>query len=470
MLRIILSVCAIIIFNVYSYAQILIVKADLGSCPKCQIPLSLLRPSTNEIPTYILLPEDLKDASNEIEQMYGLRKMGFVTLYDDEIASKFVASSVPYLYLLDATGNILWKKPLLEITGDEIIKGNKLYAEAHVFRNSETQINKILYNKLYSFDYVLHRLKVHMIGDTLTYKMTDSDKLLAMKKSGLKQAKLSSEAQAFFSINKQFNPSFIGYYPFTSEEVFLMGRYYLASAVDTNTVIAPKNAIFHYKGIRLVKVSPISDVNLIPGYAMDPANFIIVDTQTLLLQFTISQQIPLKRPAKFIGLFRLINGSYVFDRQLDIELPSVYKSNFGYNLISFSASSYPFLAMPFGLEIYNLKNQKTIRVTFPKEVDYSEVNINTLIEVGDKDVPYKNLSLDYDESTNTIYLINYYLNNHYLQLINPESGEVKAVIQLNGLIPGLSKSKYIAVNAKSKVLYVEGKSKMVYGYPLFILK
>lgn len=451
-------------------AQVLVAKVNFGSCPKCQVPLSLLSPASNQIPTYLALPSDSRSDSVELEEAYGIRSKGIIVLYNDALYDFLPDKHQSTLFLLDATGHIVWKKSLLELNQGDVSAGNSLYLKSYAYKKKGTEINYIKYNKRFAFDLVLGKLSIYGYEDTSVYKMTEKDQQVAMKKSGQKQEEMTDEAKAFFALNKQYRPSFVSFYPLSTDEVFLMGRYYMAERKGENTTIIPQNALFYHKNRKAVEVYPISTKNLPEGYSFDPSNFIMPNRQTILMPFFIAQEMPFRKPAKFAGMFVLKNGIYEFQQQLGLELPDVYKTNFGYNLVSFRIADYPFLMMPFGTDIYDVQTSKAIRMPFLHRVDYGNITPQDLVERGNEAVPFRNVDLVYDNKRNLIYIVSQYQKKYYLCILEASTWKARQIIQLNRYIPSIDESDHIFVSREADALYTENKWGYVYGFPISIMR
>lgn len=249
-----------------------------------------------------------------------------------------------------------------------------------------------------------------------------------------------------------------------------MGQYYLAIRDGENTTIAPQNVLFRYDSKKLQETYPISLKNLPPVYSFDASSMILPDDTTLLLPFFTETQLPFKGPGRFIGVFKLHKGRFEYERQLNLELPDVYKNNLGTNIVSFQKCSYPYLVLPFGKEIYNLKTGKMSHMPFPKLVDYGTINAQDLLDKGDQIIPFKNVAIAYNKENHYIYLINKYKGEYFLQIINEADGDSVKVVKLNKFIPSIDRSSYIAIELNNEeAIYTVNEENLIYGYPMSIL-
>lgn len=104
-------------FVKFANAQNLVITVSLGSCIKCEQPLSSMSPYKTNVPAFIVFPTILKPEIAEIDEAHEFTKKGYNILFSDKLYKKHNLHKEGTVSIISPTGNLIFNTSIL--TSDE---------------------------------------------------------------------------------------------------------------------------------------------------------------------------------------------------------------------------------------------------------------------------------------------------------------------------------------------------------------
>lgn len=463
MKKIVLIIFLVVITYV-SNAQVLLININLGDCPKCQLPLSQLKQLNDKIPSYIVLSEKLYVDRVEINDQFEYRKLGYNTIFADNILQNLNHPVEAFVTLVDKTNKVIWEKPLIAIDQNDIQQILKLYNSLGLKHNND-DVLRVHNDKFYNYNSAINKIMVFNDKDTISYRIGNKEGTELIKLIGKKiDEKLYT---SLISENPQFKPSYVNYYKDGDGPLSIMSRYYVPEKVGNDTLVEQRSALYVYKDKRQYDIFPIVAPRDINNFTIANYSYLLKNDSILIINAYEHQRPPLKNCAQFISVFKLRNNKFVYDTQLQMCLPDVYKKKLGYNFISFMSLDYPYMILPLGKEIYNINSGEVRTISFSKEVKYEDISLDAL--ASNKKNPVMNVYLKHSSSKNQIFIVNQIDFKTYLHIYNSKTYERLLSSELEEFIPNIKKFGIIDIDDKNNWLCYLDKNDQIRYVPLGII-
>lgn len=444
-------------FYAYSFSQCVVLNLNMGDCASCNRYITLLNEAKLSIPKYAVFSKNNQEDSLEIERLYKLSSYSYKLLFDDSLYALtrkayhsstlvlFNSKGQPYLYKdLRTVNSVFIQDTLVTLYPQELSKDIEIYS-----RSSD---------RIFIFDYDLGKIKIysnkgHYITtiyssafpfDTLVNALKGEQKEFLKvfgKKSNFQAGNYPSKYK-WIEADKEGNLFALFEYVSYEDTVNLKANtFYCMVKFDSDGQLVQINPIHFPK-----ENSPFNDM-----FNHGGKDTLVILTNNYYKPFLI-EKLGDNEDKRFVSMFVLKDGEYVFSEFYFPELPKIYNEKYHGNYLTLQASRFPYLAFQKDNKIYDLKSKKVVSIIDDNEF-YSNVDFSNQ-DIKDDPNMFKVIKLDIDSKKNVhiVYMykeiIYYHVYDKELNLLSSKSLEY-----LNKVL----KPIYADINLVDNLLRIYGK-------------
>jgi hypothetical protein len=454
----ILTTLFLLVMGLTANAQVLLIHMNFGDCDKCSLNLEQLKFSN--IPAYIVLDEGLVSDRSDIEERYGFEKMGFKTIFSNELHQK-IKSNSSTVYLLGVHGDILFQQSLFNLQQEDIERVKHLQEGQYYFLSQKKYMTNIKEGKIVDYFSALNSYTVTSEKDTIIYKLSDKDISKALELVFKDGKTNQTKYTALYSKKPFLKPNFIAHSAHKGY-AYLLAKFHYENIQGRDTMISYKHAMFKYKDKKLENVYQF---NLPPldTTALDDIYFAIKDENSFLFCYYPERQPKPGRYNPFIGEFILKENKISFNRWLNIDLPEVYKSEIGYNYMSFRMVEYPYCIFNLATEVIDLEQEESHKYNLPVALDFSTLKNDGIRQLS-------NQQLYYHKKNSMIYIMGKVHGKWKLMTVSTQTWKLVDYIDLTNKIPSIGDdTRFLHIDPLKEIFYAPDENGFVKGYPLAIV-
>ncbi len=465
-------------------AQVIFIKPNLGNCVKCALKLqSYFDVKRTRIPTFLVFGTSATSDSTEIETSLQNRQMGARLIFSDKMLRQFKGES-DVLYI-NSNGEVLFQKKLFVITEADLRAMIDAYKEDYRFLSVPSKSYKVDGDQMLAVDKQVGSAILFAGKDTFLYKVNE-------EMHGRIKVEINKIYPDLFGATERFlveepkSKLLIklpkGSFSLHGDDVYLSATVSYMDSVDSENLDLRKVYVLLRFNRDICNIYPINLPYLVPSefrpkdYSLPDsmANTFyggrvctVKDDSTFIFTFTGAQNPKPRQMNRFLAEFKLRNGVLEYDRQLDVDLPELYKqSNIAYpdpyTYTSQFRIDYPYYTTAIYPSLIDLSTEKSY--TYPLPFNYGVPDTAKLdIETSllQNFYVYKDLKRKY------VYILSLINGRLSLQVLQVDKSVVlKKIVDLQDFGILNKPTNYFQIVAEKNMVYAADAEGYVRGYPL----
>jgi hypothetical protein len=382
-------------------AQVILIKPNLGDCLKCALKMGQdFNSKQTGIPTYLVFSSSAIADSAEIEQSLQYKEKGMHLAFSDKLLQYFKNdNNVAYI---NAAGQVLVQKKLFLVVDSDIKAMRDDYEENFRFYCSPSKVYKFSDENLLAVDGQMNSATLFTGKDTFTLKVTDALYNKIRRSVKAFYPGLFDETERYLAEKPEdkflLKPS-IGNYTLHGDNAYLTVRVAYLDSVNSETLDLRKVNVllrFHRDSCYIynIFIPYLVDRQYFPKDRKIPDRLpntfygrtcTIKNDSTIIFTIADSKNPKPGQLNHFLAEFKIRNGVVEYDRQLNIDLPEVYKqSNIAYpdpyTYTSQYRIDYPYFTTAIYPSLIDLSAEKSYDYTVPftvKVPDSAKLELET---------------------------------------------------------------------------------------------